>query len=142
VEDWGHSWFDLWTSNVDGYESKDGDGVDADEKEEPLQAHGESMQNVNDWGHSSFDLGTSNVNWYEGKDGYDADADEEEYISQANDGSTQNVEDRGHSTRECEDSPVYFRPVKYDNGKANATASEVSEAKTVLQYVTKSQSWT
>jgi hypothetical protein len=28
-----------------------------------------------------------------------------------------------------------FKPVKYDNGEANATASEVSEAKTVLQYV-------
>jgi hypothetical protein len=32
---------------------------------------------------------------------------------------------------------VYFRPVKYDNGEANATASEVSEAKPVLQYVCK-----
>jgi hypothetical protein len=30
---------------------------------------------------------------------------------------------------------VYFRPVKYDNVKANATASEVFEAKTELQYV-------
>ena len=47
-----------------------------------------------------------------------------------------------HRTRQCEDWTVYFRPVKYDNGKANATASEVSKAKTVLQYVTKSQSWT
>jgi hypothetical protein len=28
---------------------------------------------------------------------------------------------------------VYFRHVKYDNGEANATASDVSEAKTVLQ---------
>jgi len=42
------------------------------------------------------------------------------------------VEDREQSTRECEDCTVYFRPVKYDNGEANATASDVSEAKTVL----------
>ena len=45
-----------------------------------------------------------------------------------------------HRTRPCEDWTVYYRPVKYDNGEANATASEVSKAKTVLQYVTKSQS--
>jgi len=55
---------------------------------------------------------------------------------QADDGSKQNVEDRGHCTRECEDWTVYFRHVKYDNGEANATASNVSEAKTILQYVT------
>ena len=30
--------------------------------------------------------------------------------------------------------------MKYDNGEANATASDVSEAKTALQYVTQSQS--
>jgi len=41
---------------------------------------------------------------------------------------------RGHSTRECEDWSVYFRPVKYNNGEANATASEVSEAKTIVKY--------
>jgi len=29
-----------------------------------------------------------------------------------------------------------LRHVKYDTGEANATASDVSEAKTVLQYVT------
>jgi len=80
-----------------------------------------------------FDLGTSNVDGYEGKDGDDADADEEEEASQAHDGSTQNVEDWGHSTRECEDWTVYFRHVKYDNSGANATASDVREAKTVLQ---------
>jgi hypothetical protein len=71
------------------------------------------------------DLGPSDVNGYEGEDGDDADADEEEEASQADDGSTQNVEDWGHSTRQCEDWTVYFRPVKYDNGEANATASEV-----------------
>jgi len=86
------------------------------------------------------DLGSSEVDGYEGKDGDDADADDEEKASQADYGWTQNVEDWGHSTRQCEDWTVYFRPVKYDNGEANATASEVSEAKTVLQYVTKSQS--
>jgi len=74
--------------------------------------------------------GTSNANGYEGEDGNDAD--EEEETSQTDDGSTQTVEDWGHSTRECEDWTVYFRHVKYDIGKANATASDVSEAKTVL----------
>jgi len=86
-----------------------------------------------------FDLGTSDVDGYEGEAGDDADADEEDEASQADDGSTQNVEDWGHSTRECEDWTVYFRHVKYNNGGANATASDVWEAKTVLQYVTKSQ---
>jgi len=86
------------------------------------------------------DLGPSDVDGYQGEDGDDVDADEEEEASQANDGSTQNVEDWGHSTRQCEDWTVYFRPVKYNNGEANATASEVSKGKTVLQYVTKSQS--
>jgi hypothetical protein len=86
------------------------------------------------------DLEPSDVDEYEGEDGDDADADEEEEASQADDGSPQNVEDRGHSTRQCEDWTVYFRPVKYDNGEANAKASEVSEAKTVLPYVTKSES--
>jgi len=80
-----------------------------------------------------FDLGTSGVDRYEGEDGDDVDADEEEEASQANDGSTHNVEDWGHSTRKCEDWTVYFRHVKYDNGEANAIASDVSEAKTVLQ---------
>jgi hypothetical protein len=80
---------------------------------------------------SRFDLGTSDVDGSEGKDG--DDADEEEEASQADDGSRQNVEDWGHSTRDCEDWAVYFRHVKYDNGEANATASNVSEAKTVLQ---------
>jgi len=87
-----------------------------------------------------FDLGTSVVDRYGGEDGNDADADEDEEASQAYDGLTQTVEDRGHSTRECEDWTVYFRRVKYDNGGANATASDVCEVKTVLQSVTKSQS--
>ena len=34
----------------------------------------------------------------------------------------------------------YISDIKYDNGEANATASDVSEAKTVLQYETQSQS--
>jgi hypothetical protein len=50
------------------------------------------------------------------------------------------VENWGHSTRQCEDWTVYFRPVKYDTGEANAMASEVSEVKTLLQYVAKFQS--
>jgi len=73
-----------------------------------------------------FDLGTSDVDVYKGENGDDADVDGEEEALQADDGSTQNVEDWGHSTRECEDWTVYFRLVKYDNGEANAMASEVS----------------
>ena len=78
------------------------------------------------------DLGTGDVDGYKGDDGDDADGDEVDEASQANAGSTQNVKDWGHSTRECEDWAVYFRPVKYDNVEANATASDVSEAKSVL----------
>ena len=40
--------FDLGTSNVDGYEGKDGDDADADEEEEASQAHDGSTQNVED----------------------------------------------------------------------------------------------
>jgi len=74
--------------------------------------------------------GTSTVVGYEGEDG--DDVDEEDKASQADDGSTQHMEDSWHSARECEDWTVYFRHVKYDNIKANATASDASEAKTVL----------
>jgi hypothetical protein len=77
-----------------------------------------------------IDLGTTDPDLYDGEDG--DNVDEEEEALQANDGSTQNVEDWGHCARECEDWTVYFRPVKYDNGEANAMASDVSEAKTVL----------
>ena len=78
------------------------------------------------------DLGTLDVNGFDGDDGNVGDADEDEEGLQADDGSMQNVEDWVHSTWECEDWTVYFRPVKYDNGKANAMARDVSEAKTVL----------
>ena len=64
--------------------------------------------------------------------GDDADVDEEEEASLADDGSTRNVEDWGHSIRQCQNWTVYFRPVKNDNDKANATSSDVSEANTVL----------
>jgi len=124
--------FDLGTSEVEADEGKDGNNVDADDEEEASQADEGSAPNVGDWGHTRFDLGTSDVDGYGGEDGDDADADEEEEASQADDEWTQNVEDWGHSTRECEDWTVYFRPVKYDNGEANATASDESEAKTVL----------
>jgi len=83
-------------------------------------------------GQIRFHQGTSNVDGYEGEDGDEADADVEEDASQADDGSTQNVEDSGHSTRECEDWTVYLKPLIFNNGKANAMASDVSEAKTVL----------
>ena len=72
-----------------------------------------------------FDLGTSDVDRYQGDDGDDADADAEEEESQADDGLTQTLEDGGYSTRECDDWTVYFRPAKYDNGDANAMASDV-----------------
>jgi hypothetical protein len=80
-----------------------------------------------------FDQGTSDVDGCEGEDGddADADADEEEEALQGDYGSMQNVEDWGHSTRQCEDWTVYFRHVKYVNGDANATASDVSEVKTI-----------
>src|SRR5882757_5196150 len=71
------------------------------------------------------DLGRSDVDRYEDKDGDNVDADEKEEASQADDESMQNMEDRGHSTRQCEDWTVYFRPVIYDNGAANAKANEV-----------------
>jgi hypothetical protein len=40
--------FDLGTSEVDGYESEDGDNVHADEEEVALQADDGSTQNVDD----------------------------------------------------------------------------------------------
>jgi hypothetical protein len=72
----------------------------------------------------TFDLGTGDVDGSEGEDGDDADADEKEEASQADDGSMQKVEDWGHSTSECEHWTVYFRHVKYDNCKANATSAK------------------
>jgi len=89
-----------------------------------------------------FELGTTDADGYEGKNGNDADADEEEEASQADDESTRNVEDWRYSTTECEDWTVYFRPIKSNNGEANAMATNVSEAKTELLYVTTSQSET
>ena len=79
-----------------------------------------------------FDLGTSDVDVHEGDHGNDLNTNADEESSQADDVSTHNVEDSGQSTRDCEDSTVYFRPVKSDNGEANAMASNDSEAKTVL----------
>jgi len=115
--------FRLGTSDVDRNEGEDGDDGDADEEEDTSQADDESMQNVEDWGHSRFHLGTSDVDRCECEDGDNVDADEAHW---------------GHSTRECEDWTVYFRPVNYNNGEANATVSDVSEVKTVLQYMRKS----
>jgi len=45
--------FDPGTSDVNRYESKDGDDADADEEEEASQADDGSTQNVEDWGHST-----------------------------------------------------------------------------------------
>jgi hypothetical protein len=42
------------------------------------------------------------------------------------------VEDSGHSNWECEDWTVYVIPGKSDNAEANAKASNVFQAKTVL----------
>ena len=79
-----------------------------------------------------FDQGTSDVDVYEGHHGDHAHGDQEEDASQADDGSPQTLEDWGYSTRDCEDWTAYYRPVEYDNGKANATASDVRKAKIVL----------
>jgi len=131
---------DLGSSDIDGYEDKDGDDVDADEEAETSQVNNRSTQNVEDWGRSRFGLETSNDDGYQGEDGNDADADEEDETSEADDGSTQDVEDWGPSTRECEDWTVYFKPVKYDNCEPNTTESDVSKTKTVFGYVPTSQS--
>jgi len=64
--------------------------------------------------------------------GDNAGVDQEEEALQADDGWMQNVDDWGHSPRECEDWTVYVRPVKCNNGKANAMANDVSEGKTAL----------
>ena len=69
---------------------------------------------------------------YEGKDGDHADADEEEAASQDEDGSMQKLEAWEHSTRECDEWTVYFRPVQYTNGEANAMASDAFKANTVF----------
>jgi len=124
--------WDLGTSDVAGNDAENGDDSVADDEEEALEADDGSRQNAEKWGHSRFDLGTSIVDGYEGEDGNNANEEEEEEASQVDDGSMQNVEDWGHSTVECEDWTVYFRPVKYDNGEANATASDVPEGKTWL----------
>jgi len=79
-----------------------------------------------------FDLGTNDIDGYEGDDGDDVDADAEEEPSQGDNGLTQTLENWGYSTREREDWTLYLRHVKYDNGEANAMASKVSEARTVL----------
>jgi len=84
--------FDMKTSDVNGYEGKDGDYVDADDVREALQGNDGSTQNVEYWGHSRFDLGTNDVDGYECDDGDDADADVEEEASQVDDWSKQNVE--------------------------------------------------
>jgi len=82
--------------------------------------------------HYRFDPATSDVNGYMGHDADDGDADQKEDASHADDESTQNVEDLGPSTWEGQDWTVHFRPVKYDNGEANAMASDVSKAKSEL----------
>jgi len=115
---------DLGTSDVDGYEGEDGHDVDVEV--EAVQSSDGSTQTVEDGGNSR----TSNIDGDECKDG--DDADQEEAALQVEDGSTQNVEDWRHCGRECEDWTVHFKPVKYNTGEANATASDVSTAMTVF----------
>jgi hypothetical protein len=79
-----------------------------------------------------LELATSDVDRYSVDHGDNADADCTKEAFQADDGSKQTLEDSGYSTRDCEDLIVYFRPVKYNNGKANAKASNICEVKTVL----------
>jgi hypothetical protein len=85
------------------------------------------------------DCATSDVNGYEGDIGDDADSDEVEDKPQTDDRFMQisqhwghRTSDWGHGSKEFNNWTVYFRPVRYDNGKANAMASNVSEAKSVL----------
>jgi len=134
--------FNQGTCDVDWCEGVDDDDAEADEEEEASAADAGWTQNWEDWGHCMYDLQCCDVDCNDTEDGHDedADADEECEASQVDDASMQNVAEWGHCTRECDDSIVYFRPAKYDNGKANATASNVSEAKTVLWYVTTSAS--
>jgi hypothetical protein len=103
-----------------------------DEADEASQADDGSTQNVDDWGHSRFDFWTRDVDGNEWEDDNDVHTVEEEEASEADDGSPQNVEDWGHSTWDSEDWTIYFRQLKYHNGNANATASNVSEVQTVL----------
>jgi len=124
--------FNLGSSNVDGYADEDVDDVDGDGEEEASQANDGSTPNMEDWGYSKFDLGTSVLDRWVGRDGDDMDVDEEEEPLQADDRSTLKVEDCVHSTREWDDCTVHFKLVKFDNGWGNATASDVSEVKTVL----------
>jgi len=51
VENWGHSRFDLGTSDVDRDDGEDGDVAAADEVEDPSDPDDVSTQNVEDWGH-------------------------------------------------------------------------------------------
>jgi len=124
--------FDPGTVDVDRYEGEACDNAHTDEEKESSQADDGSMHNVEDWGHCRCDLKTSEVDRYEGEDGDDADTAQQEDELPDDDGSMQNVDDWGHSTSECEDWRVYFRTVKYNIGEANAKASNVSNAKTVL----------
>jgi hypothetical protein len=114
--------------------------VNVDEDKGALEVDDRSMQNVEDWGHRRCDLWTSDVDRYKCDDGNDADTDEEEEALLADNGSMQNVEDWEYSTWECEDWTVYFAHVKYNNCKANGTASDIFKVKNVFEYVTKSQS--
>jgi len=89
-----------------------------------------------------FDLGTNEVKQNQGGDAYNDYADEEEDAARTDAGSTQIVEEWGHSTRDREDSKVYYRPVKCDNGEANVMACDGPDMKTVSKLVTISQSKT
>jgi len=78
------------------------------------------------WGH----IRTTNVDLNDCEDS--DDADEEEEASYTHHGSMQTVEDSRYSTREWVDWTVYFRPVIYDKGEANAMASDASETMSEL----------
>jgi len=79
-----------------------------------------------------FDWGTSDLEWYEDDNSEDGDVDEVQNQLPADDWSTQNVKDWVHCTRECEHWTVYFKLVKYNNGEANAMASHVSKAQSIV----------
>ena len=64
VQHWGHSKFDLGTSDVDKYECEDGDDADTDVEEKASQANDGLTQNLEDWGHCRYHLGTSDDDGY------------------------------------------------------------------------------
>lgn len=91
--------------------------------------------------HWTQEVWPANQECIEGKgdDGHDVDPDQEKEALRANHGAMQDSVDWGHSTGEADHWTADFRPVKWDDRKASATASDQSEVLTVLLSVISSQ---